>query len=149
MTSICPTCLMSFEGKRRDSKFCSRLCYRRNPSVATEYSRRTSEYQKSHSREFSRRFKKLKYKCSHEKIIFSLEFSSYQSLVSLGCHYCNKDLLRETGCSLDRIEPKLGYVVQNIVPCCGACNQIRNVHLTYDEMKVAMKAITEHRKTKL
>lgn len=35
MRVSCPTCLNSFEAKRRDSGFCSGPCYRRDPLKAT------------------------------------------------------------------------------------------------------------------
>lgn len=62
------------------------------------------------------------------------------------CTYCQKSILKETGIGLDRINNDIGYVATNVVPCCGVCNKIRNVHLTHEEMKVAMCAVIEFRK---
>lgn len=145
---ICPTCRESFSVKRKDSKYCSRLCYRRNPETAAQYSAKTNAYQKLHSREPERRFKKLKYKCSADGIPLSIDLNTYLTLIAHNCEYCDKSLNNETGCGLDRVNPKLGYAVSNVLPCCGACNQIRNVHLTCDEMRVAMKAVVEYRHVK-
>lgn len=144
----CATCGLSFTPKRADSKYCSRLCYRRNPTVARSYSDRTNNYQKRHSKELTRRFNKLKYKCRHEGIDLKIDFKVYERLIPLGCIYCGKTLEQETGCSLDRINSDIGYLESNIVPCCGSCNQIKNVHLNFHEMKVAMKAILEYRNVK-
>jgi hypothetical protein len=142
----CLTCESSFVPKRNDSHYCSRLCYRRNPEIAKKYSERTNAYQKLHSREPERRFKKLGYKCRHEQIDMSLDLDAYTVLIARNCEYCNKSLSGETGCGLDRINSAGGYSTDNVVPCCGACNQVKNIHLTFNEMKIAMKAVLEHRK---
>jgi hypothetical protein len=61
------------------------------------------------------------------------------------CHYCGGMLLDETGCGLDRRNNSIGYTIENVLPCCGVCNQIRNVHLTVKEMEVAMGAVLMYR----
>jgi hypothetical protein len=63
-----------------------------------------------------------------------------------GCHYCFSSLLTETGIGLDRINNNLGYSLDNVLPCCGNCNKIRQDKLTVEEMKVAMSAIINYRK---
>src|ERR1017187_2292701 len=140
MNKNCSTCGNVFEAKRIDSKYCSRLCYRRNPEVATVYSQRTNAYQKAHAREVPRRFQKLKYKCNYECRSLSISLEEYTTLLVLNCAYCNKDFKNESGCGLDRVDSNGHYSLDNVVPCCGSCNQIKNVHLTYNEMKVAMAA---------
>lgn len=149
MNNICPTCKNSFFASRKDHKFCSRLCYRRDPNIKTKYSNRTAVYQKIHSTEPSRRYQKLKFKCTHESREISISKEEFISLLSKGCSYCEKDLSLETGCGLDRLNNDEGYTLTNVVPCCGKCNQIKNLHLSHDEMKVGMKAIIEFRKKKM
>jgi hypothetical protein len=105
------------------------------------------KYQSDHAREPGRRYQKLFFKAKHEERAFNIDEITYVELISQPCVYCG-GMLPESGCGLDRINNNLGYTLNNVVPCCGACNQIRNVHLTYDEMKVAMKAIVEYRHAK-
>jgi hypothetical protein len=78
----------------------------------------------------------------------SIPYAQYLARISSPCVYCQTSLLNETGCGLDRLDNSLGYAADNVVPCCGTCNQIKNVHLTYEEMKVAMIAILEYRRGK-
>jgi hypothetical protein len=142
---LCITCDKEFKAKRKDKKFCSRLCYRRNPNVAKKYSDRTNKYQRKIATEPWRRFQKLQFKCSHKDIYISLREDNYTKLISSGCFYCKKDISKETGCGLDRLDNNGGYELTNVVPCCGSCNQIRNKHLTHDEMRVAMDAVLTYR----
>lgn len=141
----CLTCGEPFSPKRSDSKYCKRLCYRRNITVAKRYSDKTNAYQKAHSKEPKRRFQKLQYKYTHYKLPLSIDLTTYLTLITNKCEYCQKSLTEETGCSLDRIDHTQGYHSTNVVPCCGSCNQIRNIHLTFDEMKVAMNAVVKYR----
>lgn len=57
--------------------------------------------------------------------------------------------LSKTGVGLDRIENSKGYIISNVVPCCGSCNKIRGNNLTSDEMAIAMKAVRNFRLSKI
>jgi 5-methylcytosine-specific restriction endonuclease McrA len=72
----------------------------------------------------------------------------YLDLINRPCTYCSSSVLGETGSGLDRLDNNGGYDISNVVTCCGVCNQIKNVHLTHDEMKVAMNAILDFRAKK-
>lgn len=148
MIKTCLTCNLEFNSTRKDKKYCSRLCYRRVPEVAQRYSERTNEYQKLHSREPKRRFQKLIYKCRHEQLELNLSYEDCLTLWKQGCYYCTKSLLFETGAGLDRLDNLKGYILDNVVSCCGSCNQIRNRWLTSEEMVVAMKAVLKYRRQK-
>ena len=142
----CLTCSHEILTKRKDKRFCSRLCYRRQPEIAQRYSDRTNKYQAKHSREPRRRYQKLIYKCNHEKRKFDLTYDACLNLWKNGCIYCKKDIMNETGCGLDRINNDKGYTFDNVVSCCGDCNKIRNNILTHKEMEVAMTAILNYRR---
>lgn len=63
---------------------------------------------------------------------FELTFEEFESLVTRNCHYC--DSLGRTEVyhkgsdsyhyfsGIDRIDPNIGYVRDNCVPCCRRCN---------------------------
>jgi hypothetical protein len=78
---------------------------------------------------------------------FTITFAYWQELVSRPCYYCGGPL-NPQGLGLDRIDNAMGYVEQNVVPCCKNCNTMKNSFLTHNEMLVAMKAILEYRKPK-
>ena len=144
----CATCNKYFVSSRSHTVYCSRLCHRRHPDNRQKYSDRVKKYQSEHSREPKRRYQKLFFKAKYEKRDFNILETEYIALISSPCLYCNNSLLTESGCGLDRVDNNQGYTLDNVVPCCGPCNQIRNVHLTHDEMIVAMKAIVEYRNGK-
>lgn len=76
---------------------------------------------------------------------WSLSFDEYKSIVASACYYCGCDLSSQKGHSLDRKDNSVGYTKENVIPCCGGCNVIRNDQLTVEEMKVAMDAVNQYR----
>lgn len=62
---------------------------------------------------------------------FTLTVRQFGSLVFRKCHYCGADpsvktksgrLLRN---GIDRVDPRIGYVLKNCVPCCWQCNRMK------------------------
>ena len=41
------------------------------------------------------------------------------------CHYCGTSLRGIPGSTLDRVNPKKGYTLKNVVPCCWDCNRAK------------------------
>jgi hypothetical protein len=72
----------------------------------------------------------------------------WEDIVVKGCFYCGTSLREVTGCSLDRIDNTKGYVLDNVLPCCGFCNRIRSDLLTIEENQVAINAILKYRREK-
>lgn len=144
---ICKQCSLDFTCNRAHKEFCSRGCYRKYPPNKVKYANRTEAYLKTIHKTFPRKYSKLLIKCKSKKYDIDISKEEYEQIVNRGCDYCGKKI-DETGVSLDRKDSKKGYTKDNIVPCCGACNQIKNVHLTYEEMKAAMLAVSEVRNGK-
>jgi len=68
------------------------------------------------------RFSKLKSKTKTEGTEMSLSLEEYTEIVKDGiCLYCQSDLPK-WGYGLDRLDNRLGYVKENVVPCCKDCN---------------------------
>lgn len=88
------------------------------------------------------RFARAKSKAKFREISWALTFDQWSAIV-LGapCEYCHK-ALDPTGSGLDRKDSDLGYSPENVVPCCGDCNKIKNDLLTYEEMKFVMDHLT-------
>lgn len=145
MKKVCIVCEKDFEAKRSHTRYCSRLCYKRDPVVKKRHSDKVNAYQKQHNKTPLRRHQRLKQLCNRKDKTFDLSLEFYSSLLNKGCFYCNSDLLTATGSSLDRMDNNLGYTADNVLPCCGKCNQIRNKHLTVEEMTAAMKAVIKLR----
>lgn len=78
---------------------------------------------------------------------YGLSFEETVDLWQQGCHYCGRDITSETGCGLDRKDNSRGYTTDNVLPCCGQCNIVRNSVFSVQEMEIAMKAVLEYRRS--
>lgn len=103
-------------------------------------------YQKSIRHTPKRKYGQARKSAKERNLEWTITFEEYISLISNPCHYCNSPLKEFGGSSLDRIDNAIGYILTNVLPCCGTCNNIRNKFLTVKEMEVAMQAIIKFRK---
>jgi len=69
----------------------------------------------------------------------------YLNLIHCFCRYCGDTLLDETGIGLDRLNNDRGYFIDNVVPCCRACNSVRWIKYTYEEMLIIGKYLKKAR----
>jgi hypothetical protein len=102
--------------------------YIKNKDEILEYQRTTKArfiFARSHSK--------------HYKRDWSITFEEYENLLNRACFYCGSSILNQKGVGLDRIDNKKGYLLNNVLPCCGDCNYIRQDLLTVEEMKVEWK----------
>lgn len=76
---------------------------------------------------------------------WTISFMEWQQIITKNCYYCNTTLIGIRGTSLDRIDNTKGYILSNVLPCCGWCNGIRSNRLTVEEAKIAIQAILEYR----
>ena len=73
----------------------------------------------------------------------TLIFEDYIKLITSNeCYYCGGPL-NETGCGLDRIDSNKGYVLNNVRPCCDACNTAKN---NYTEIEFKNWAVRLYKK---
>lgn len=118
----------------------------------------TSKYRKNHPdmykvfsnkyhHEFYARFASLKSVAKRRGLIMLITKEQHKILLGRPCYYCNRSLLNETGLGLDRIDnnKKLGYTIDNVLPCCGDCNRTRGDRFTVDEMKFITEKLIEYR----
>ena len=71
------------------------------------------------------KYGRLVYISRRRNVEITLSFEEYEEVVSQPCFYCGGPLNR-IGHSLDRINPKAGYVHGNVRPCCKRCNIAKN-----------------------
>lgn len=83
------------------------------------------EYAMFDKKDIKRRIYKLKYSAKKRGLKVRLMEYEYENLLNLGCHYCGKELVSESGYCLDRINSKKGYTLHNVVPCCKTCNMAK------------------------
>lgn len=99
--------------------------------------------------------KKLHYKyrmqAKRRNIEFKLPYQEFTELTQQKCHYCNSDysnteitssghVLKFNG--IDRVDNTRGYTLDNVVPCCKICNQMKS-DLGYDVFVNQIKRIYE------
>lgn len=94
------------------------------------------------------RFKSSKRRARYIGRTWNIGLSDYRELLSKRCYYCDGSLSL-SGVGLDRLDNLKGYVIGNVVPCCGGCNRMRGRIFTSEEMKVAMTAIRNFRLSKI
>lgn len=82
----------------------------------------------------TRKFAFMKNTAKVRKLAFDLTESQCIDLTSRPCEYCGGPLAKY-GMGLDRIDNSLGYLFNNVLPCCTQCNVARGTFFTVDEMK--------------
>ena len=103
------------------------------------------------------------YKLSAEKrgYVFSLTLNDFQRLISLDCFYCgappsntkkhsnkhnpNRELQYN---GLDRLDNKLGYTLDNVVPSCFICNRAKQ-SMTFPDFRDWILKIGDNINSKL
>lgn len=108
------------------------------------------QYSKSHPEvrhSLKGRYSRFRFKAKQREINVDLTFEQWVGLAKdADCHYCHEKI-QSHGISLDRKDSGLGYVMGNVVPCCGSCNKIRNEDLiSYDEMVYIMPLLLAFRR---
>lgn len=84
---------------------------------------------------------------------FELTRDQFKNLTSSNCHYCGtkpyqmKHNYSKAGKymynGIDRLNPEFGYILENCVPACGACNLMKQ-SMTEMEFYNHIKKIVEH-----
>ncbi|MDB4312163.1 HNH endonuclease [bacterium] len=89
-------------------------------NICGEEVRAESKRCKKHKKS-SDTLKSYKSKCKKSGKEFSISDAEFVSMLDKPCEYCGEDA---TG--LDRVDNARGYSNDNVVPCCGVCNVMKN-----------------------
>jgi len=84
----------------------------------------------------NQRFSVYKSGAKVRKIPFDLSFEDFILFWNKPCFYCNSEI---NGIGLDRKDPKYGYNLNNIVPCCSQCNRAKTIQTTDEFIKMCLK----------
>lgn len=84
--------------------------------------------------------------------VFELTDSQCAGLFVQDCHYCGSPPLQTISSrahtymynGIDRRDSDRGYVVDNVLPSCGACNRMK-MELPYEQFLDLVRRIYEHR----
>ena len=66
---------------------------------------------------------------------FQIPESNYYELINSRCYYCGE----KYNLNLDRVNNDIGYILENVVPCCPMCNMMKR---GYSESAFIDKAIS-------
>ncbi len=103
---------------------------------------------KNRQHTLSRRFSNYKARAKKDNRIFNINIDKFKNITNKQCEYCggySDSDIDEQFCGIDRIDSSMGYVVDNIVPCCYICNMMK-ASLTYDEFTNHVKKIAHRLK---
>jgi len=64
----------------------------------------------------------LRKSASKRKLVFEITEEQYRDIFSKPCAYCATD----KKVSVDRIDNAVGYLPENVQPCCKVCNQMKH-----------------------
>ena len=70
------------------------------------------------------RYAVLKHRARKRGLEMTIPQVMYEDLAFQPCDYCGGPL-GKSGHGLDRKDNRLGYLPENVVPCCGGCNEIK------------------------
>lgn len=59
----------------------------------------------------------------HRNLDFGITFDQFNSIIQKDCVYCGVSPPNVIGA--DRVDNSIGYVINNIVPCCTICNYMK------------------------
>ena len=141
------------KNKKRKAEY-DRIRYLKDPEKARERVKRSRLRNLERTRNTTKRYNlrienkfKMAIRSARDRgLTWIITLEEFKEIHRNRCIYDNKDLSLEVGSGLDRIDSTIGYKTSNVVPCCGSCNAIRNNRLSFEEMKVAMRAVLELRK---
>lgn len=97
-------------------------------------------------KKLKRAYNLYKYCAKKRGIIWDLSVTIFSNYWQKNCYYCG-DKIETIG--IDRIDSNLGYIPDNIIPCCKICNQMKsNMSLNefYDHIiKILEKSVKKDR----
>lgn len=117
---ICKECAKEFESLSNRELYCSHACKR---LVRNRASSLTKDKQKQYREKPDAKYKRYKMSAIKRGYSFDLSQSEFLAFWKKSCHYCG-NIINTIG--LDRIDNSQGYSIENVVPCCTACNIMKH-----------------------
>jgi hypothetical protein len=114
-----------------------------NKKYVVSHSEEKSLYDKKWKTEINPQraiYSNYKVGATSRKILWDITFEQFMIFWQKPCDYC-KDPIKTIG--LDRVNSRLGYVIDNLVPCCYPCNRMKS-NLTRDQFKSHISKIYQN-----
>lgn len=139
---LCNICYHKRQNERRGTTpevLAWRKEYNRRPEVVA----RRIQWQRNRNSKLPKRLYNAAMKAKQRGLAWTISLEDYGPLLQHGCFYC-AGALEKFGCGLDRVNSDLGYVLENVVPCCRLCNVMKN-DLTQDAFYERITTILNNR----
>jgi hypothetical protein len=75
----------------------------------------------------------------HKRTV-NINKEQYEKLIKLGCFYCQRDISKDAGYGLNRINNEPDYSMNNVKPCCKFCNKMMN-NFSKEDILISAKGI--------
>ena len=90
-------------------------------------------------------FRQYAYKAQKRGLSFTITLEEFEKLVAMPCHYCGAyDVM-----GLDRVDSRLSYYTENVVPCCKKCNFMKARLSSFDFVQQSIRIAKHEEKQKL
>jgi hypothetical protein len=124
--------------------------FERNPNYNKEWKSKNADHVKEYEKEYKATprhpFNYYKRGAKVRGIDFRITFEEFLLFWNKPCHYCGDDI--QTA-GLDRIDNGVGYLLNNIVPCCTVCNFAKASRATEDFISHCKKVANHQGKKQL
>jgi len=71
---------------------------------------------------------------------FRLSFKEFSKFWQRPCSYCGEEIITV---GIDKVNPNIGYIMSNCVPCCKVCNKMKS-NLPVDDFKAHIQKIHKY-----
>jgi hypothetical protein len=86
-----------------------------------KYNKENSDKAKAYRDNDEYRFKQYVSSANRRKLEISLTLDEFVGIINQKCIYCGDEKAR----GIDRVDNKVGYTIENSVPCCEMCNKMK------------------------
>ena len=87
------------------------------------FRKKAKEWYVKHGLTDRRRYTEYKACAKRRELEFKLSFEEFCKIRDGECFYCGMNTLPN---GVDRMDNALGYLIGNVVSCCGDCNSMKN-----------------------
>lgn len=144
-TRVCPTCKDTFVATNNNHRYCSRVCRPTTPSGLTErqYERVSGNWVRYFNRLCTRSFKREGLTTDMMMWLLATQGGKCAlSGVELTCTL-QKGVVSKTNASIDRIDPKGVYTLDNVQLVCAVLNKFR-IDTPLDEFIDWCRKVADH-----
>jgi len=112
------------EGFRKETVKRCKECYEKLKQTEENRKREERDYNKERKLNLERHYNEYMNGAGKRNILFNLNIEQFEKLVNSHCSYC--DIYdEEKVIGIDRVDSFKAYTINNVVPCCFACNMMK------------------------